>query len=407
MPKTPSMTAAEAESAIGQPRGSARVTSENRHLFRKWLTARGLNSAFVGGLSVTELGLAYNDASDVQFNRVKAKYEKAKAEDGIEEGDAEQAASSDATATATTTAGAGVAGNAADASRQIAEAIAKLMALQSGACDPEQVRSIVRAEIANIPPRVIEIRDRDVLVGKVEGRQHPRFADLVRVLSQRDARGWYSNVWLSGPPGAGKTHGADTAAKALGAHFHFNGALLMAHELLGFIDANGRYHATPFRRAFEHGGVYLFDEIDGSDNSAILPLNAALANGSCAFPDATVPRHPDFRVIASANTWGLGATADFVGRAKIDAAIRSRFPVRLSWDYDPDLEAAICGNETFARRVQKARAKAQAAGLKVVIDPRASIAGAALIAAGYTEDQAASMTYLADLSADQRKNLGE
>jgi cobaltochelatase CobS len=177
----------------------------------------------------------------------------------------------------------------------------------------------------------------------------------------------------------------------------------MPHELLGFIDAAGRYHRTPFREAFEHGGVYLFDEVDGSDNAALLALNAALANGRASFPDAQIERHKDCRIIATANTWGLGATADYVGRSKIDAAFLSRFPVRLPWDYDTALEVAISGNADFARRVQAARERARAAGLKVLIDPRATMAGAALIAAGLTHDEAASLTYLANLSPEQKK----
>lgn len=91
MPKIPSMTVAEAEAAIGQPRGSARVTSANRGGFRKWLTARGIPSLATGGLSVTELQLAYNDTSDEQFNRVLGKLRRAAEEDGIKLEDVQDA----------------------------------------------------------------------------------------------------------------------------------------------------------------------------------------------------------------------------------------------------------------------------------------------------------------------------
>jgi hypothetical protein len=100
---------------------------------------------------------------------------------------------------------------------------------------------------------------------------------------------------------------------------------------------------------------------------------------------------------------GLGANADYVGRAKIDAAFLSRFPVRLDWQYDEVLERAICGNEDFASRVQRARERAKSAGIKVLITPRDSIAGAALIAAGMSSDEAAQVTYLANLSPEQRR----
>jgi MoxR-like ATPase len=128
-----------------------------------------------------------------------------------------------------------------------------------------------------------------------------------------------------------------------------------------------------------------------------------MENGLCAFPDAIVERHADCIVIAAGNTWGLGATADYVGRNKLDGAFLDRFHVRLDWQYDVALEVAISGNEKWTRRVQAARERARAAGLKVLITPRASQAGAALIEAGMTMDEAAELTYLANLTKDQRK----
>jgi hypothetical protein len=74
----------------------------------------------------------------------------------------------------------------------------------------------------------------------------------------------------------------------------------------------------------------------------------------------------------------------------------------LSWNIDQTFEAAISGNESWARRVQAARARAQAAGLKVMIDVRMTQSGAALIAAGMSEQEAADATYLANVTADQR-----
>jgi cobaltochelatase CobS len=114
-------------------------------------------------------------------------------------------------------------------------------------------------------------------------------------------------------------------------------------------------------------------------------------------------RHPDSLIIATANTWGLGATADYVGRSKLDAAFLSRFPIRIHWDYDEKLEQQICGNVQWAKRVQKARRAAKKAGIKVIICPRISIGGAALINAGMDEDKAAKLTYLANLTPEQRQ----
>lgn len=291
-----------------------------------------------------------------------------------------------------------------DAASQLASLIAQMA---GSAINPETVARIVderiNAALASIPSVKIECKGFDGVSRDVAGHQHPLFKTLLRAASSRMANGFAPNVWIAGPAGSGKTHAGHMLADALGLPFHLNGALSMAFELLGFIDAGGNYHRTPFREAYENGGVYMFDEVDGSDNAALLALNAALANGHAAFPDMAIKRHPDCIIIGSANTWGLGATAEYVGRAKIDAAFLSRFPVRLNWQYDTALEIAISGNEGFARRVIAARERAAQAGVKVLIDPRASQAGAALIAAGMTSDEAANLTYLANLSADQRR----
>ena len=254
------------------------------------------------------------------------------------------------------------------------------------------INRMVEAKLEGTQTVRIEVGRADGSVGKVDGHSHPKLATLLRALSVKQANGFAVNVFLVGSTSSGKTHGAGQAAKALGRTFGAHGAMMMQHELMGFIDANGHYHRTPFRDAFENGGVVLLDEVDSWDASVTLSLNAALANGYASFPDGMIPRHPDCIIIGGANTHGSGATAEFVGRNRLDAAFLSRFPVRIEWNPDPALEVAISGNPEFARRVQAARERARSAGLKHLIDARQMQAGAALIAAGFTSDEAADMT---------------
>lgn len=130
--------------------------------------------------------------------------------------------------------------------------------------------------------------------------------------------------------------------------------------------------------------MFLFDEIDASAPAALLAFNAALANGVCAFPDAVIPRHADFIAIAAANTFGLGGTNDYVGRMKQDAAFIDRF-VFLAWEVDEALELATCGNLEWCKRVQKVRDRVHTKGIKVIVSPRASYYGAALLEQGIDE----------------------
>ena len=292
-----------------------------------------------------------------------------------------------------------------DTARQLAALLAKL-AGNAGAAplDEERVIALIREHSQAPVVHQVEIKRGDDVV-KIEGAQHPKLPLLAKVLSSRMSNGFVPNVWLYGPTASGKTHSAEQLAEGMGAKFYMHGAMSMAHELTGFVDAAGNYHRTPFRDAFEHGGICLLDEVDSWDGQVTLALNAPLANGQCAFPDGMVKRHRDCIIIAAGNTTGSGATADFVGRNRLDAAFLSRFAVKIEWQRDPAIEYAITQNDQWTKRVIAARNRAEAAGIKHLIDPRHSQAGAALIAAGIDADTVAGMTYLAGLPDAQRRTV--
>ena len=149
-------------------------------------------------------------------------------------------------------------------------------------------------------------------------------------------------IWMQGPPGTSKSTLAEQVSTALGLPFHY----IQCHEMMtdsslfGYRDATGVMHRTPFREAFEHGGVFLLDEVDNGNPNLLAALNSALANGHAVFADEPVLRHKDFRVIATANTAGLGPEAGFIGRNGVDAATRDRF-VTVHVPIDTKLEAAL------------------------------------------------------------------
>ena len=251
-------------------------------------------------------------------------------------------------------------------------------------------------------PRVIVRHPEGEQIGELPEVRHKSLEALLKACATRDASGSSLNVWLSGPAGSGKTKAATQVAEALGLTFGFHGAMTFEHQLMGYMDAAGNYHPTQFVTLYENGGLCLLDEVDAGANEPLLALNGALANGMLSRPDnKIIQRHPDFVCIAAGNTWGQGATAEYIGRAKLDAAFLDRFPVKIDWGYDEKLERLLSGNNDWARRVQKARKAAIKHGLKVVITPRATIAGAALIASGHTPDEAAALTYLASLTPEQ------
>lgn len=276
-----------------------------------------------------------------------------------------------------------------------------------GGVDEVKLQQIVDARIADAVQRLVkrvEVKVPELEVRDV-GMQHEMFETLLHACNARTPDGHRLNVWLKGPAGSGKTTAARNVAKALGLMFTFNGAISTEYALTGFIDASGRYNRTPFRDAWEHGGVYLFDEVDSSNPNAVLAFNAALANGVFAFPDGIVPRHPDCVIIAGANTAGNGASSEYNGRFKQDAAFLDRF-VYLEWGVDEKLESAISPNAAWTERVQSIRAKVTERGVKGhLVTPRATVYGAALLAAGLSQKQVEAMVLRKGLSDEVWNNV--
>lgn len=286
------------------------------------------------------------------------------------------------------------------------EAIAKRVA--EGVAGPIALKAAEKAIADATIPRPITVIRKDGEgneTGKTDlGHQHMTFETLLKVCTTRGGDGYALNTWLVGPAGSGKTTAAKNVAKAMGLPFYFNGAIDNEYKLLGFTDAQGRIVSRPFREAWVNGGVYLFDEVDASLPGAVLAFNAALANGSCDFPDGNIERHADCIVIACANTFGSGATSEYVGRMKMDAAFVDRF-VQLQWDYDETLERALSGNDTWVRKVHKVRKAVRDLGIRHVVSPRASMFGAAMLANGFPEVEVIEMTVRKGLSDEQWSSI--
>jgi len=292
-----------------------------------------------------------------------------------------------------------------DRAADLADALRAAMRDSTPRLDSNAVKAIVKDMIKDLRPGVARMEVTVIKDGESKttdvGLTHSQFPKLVQRINAR------VNTWIAGPTGSGKTHAVEQAARALGLPFYFNGAIDTEYKLSGFVDAAGRVVSTPFRTAFTQGGVYLFDEVDASMPAAVLAFNAALSNGSCDFPgaDQPVPKHPDFRCVAGANTWGNGATIEYVGRAKLDAAFLDRFAF-LRWDYDEKLERALSPDPDWCVFVQKLRAVAKLRGLKVILSPRASIIGGTLLQAGVSREDVIAELITNKMTAESAAALG-
>ncbi|MCQ2059743.1 MAG: AAA family ATPase [Bacteroidaceae bacterium] len=204
---------------------------------------------------------------------------------------------------------------------------------------------------------------------------HAKFDTVLKFVKMNEP------VFMTGAAGCGKNVICKQVAKALGLDFYFTNAVTQEYKLTGFTDASGVYHETQFYQAFKNGGLFMLDEMDASIPEVLVILNAAIANRYFDFPtgkDADgnevggfTEAHPDFRVIAAGNTFGLGADYDYVGRNQLDAASLDRFAL-VRVDYDKDIELSVCDNDyelvNFCDDFRKA---AEKAGVRTIVSYRA------------------------------------
>lgn len=435
MARTSEFNPDDLEGEIGA-RGATRVNSDNRRAVQNWCIASGVASIYTKSLTVGALDAIYNDTANREL--VKARAEAGKQAfpgpqeptgpvlSGLPQAPANTrpapvplawkppvAPETPPMAQTEPQRMPAVSPIGTDADRR-AQQIAEAMRLMAAATAPAAVeapkldedRVIELVKLHSAKPDHVTITVQSATPREpVTLSDTPRHALFPRVLR---AIGAALNVLIVGPAGSGKTTIAEQVAEALSLPFYMTGAVDSPYKLLGFRDAQGRYEPTAFRRAFEHGGVFLFDEMDASSPSALLAFNAALANGYADFPDGMVKRHADFRVIAAANTYGAGRDRQYVGRNQLDAASRDRF-VTLPMDYDARLERLLAGPDQLAGAwcafVQAARAASRTLKIQHVISPRATLQGAALLAAGESLDDTIDATLWRGLEAEQAAKI--
>lgn len=233
---------------------------------------------------------------------------------------------------------------------------------------------------------------------------HNLFDKVLKILTSTNRK--EKNIMLVGPAGSGKTNMVSQVADVLQLQFYpmAVGLQTTKSDLLGFINATGKYIPSCIRKAYENGGVLLLDEFDAAHAGVVTILNSLLANKVYSFPDKEVKKHKDFHCFVACNTYGTGANLDYIGRNRLDGATLDRFVV-LDFNYDTKLEKRLTHNDGWYEIVNKIRQNAQELGIKIIISPRACMDGADLIEAGFNVEEAISMTIFKGCTEDVKQKL--
>ena len=262
--------------------------------------------------------------------------------------------------------------------------------------DRAEVAEIARTVATDIAANIVTpTRTIVVVSGVTREIDAPTHCALPGVLRTAGLR---KHVLMVGPAGSGKSTLAENCATALDLPFYTQSCYpqMPPSNLIGWDDAGGNFHETMFIRAFTTGGVFCLDELDNSHPSTLVLLNEAISNGRIAIDGRMVHKHPDFILLATANTFGRGISRTYAGRQELDVTTLDRFRVKVV-DYDEDLELAAChatgaSDETITRTLHMVRTvrsrAADNAALRIVASPRASIGMCEELTAGASWDEA-------------------
>ena len=246
----------------------------------------------------------------------------------------------------------------------LGQELVKLMGTELASKTESIIKEKMDAYVADkVICKVVQIGDLPQV--KMDDVTHAKFEEVLKFVAMDEP------VMMVGPAGTGKNVIASQVAKALGLEFYFSNAITQEYKLTGFVDAMGNYQKTQFFDAFTKGGVFLLDEIDASIPEALVILNCAIANRYFDFPKVgRVYAHKDFRVIACANTYGTGASTEYVGRNQLDGASLNRFAVE-EINYDPRIEEYVArGNKDVLDFCREFRRIAMNNGAHIIVSYR-------------------------------------
>lgn len=239
-------------------------------------------------------------------------------------------------------------------------------------------------------------------------------------------------IAVRGPAGNGKSTGIKGVLESAGyTIYHLDCTdSTTVDQLIGGLepvpDGKGgikmQFKEGVFARAFndEKGAVQL-DEFDALDPRITMALQSALHRAAVGKKrTVSCPDHAfgslvaagDCPIVVSMNTWGTGATREYVGRNAIDAASLDRFDTIINTDYQCEAEMlekmglAPTDRAKLLKEVFSLRKKIQEKGLRVLLSTRRVLnMGECVLALNCTVPKAISREFVERLDEYDRAAL--
>ena len=238
-----------------------------------------------------------------------------------------------------------------DAANQLAALIQQLTQSSAAPLDEARVISLIQSHSA--APVVTQID-----LTKVDGAQSSNVVGVAHECFERSISHLTvgNQLYFYGRSGAGKSTTAKQLAAALDVPCFIMGAILSKFEVLGSLTPS-KYLPSVVRSWLESdGGLLCIDEIDASCPRALVTIMAIFDHdGELTFPDgATFKRTDNHKLIVTANTTGAGASSEYNGRARLDAATLNRF-IRIEHDYSDKIEKSLAPAQvvTYAQELRE------------------------------------------------------
>ena len=178
---------------------------------------------------------------------------------------------------------------------------------------------------------------------------HSKIKEIIRCLLVGD---W---PYMFGPSGAGKGFIVKQIGELLKQDVIDGGKIGEVHTILGYIDAQGRFRATPGFVACINGSIIFYDEFDNGNSDSRVAINTIYSNLRDKIDnpqskqyirfagEIDVPINPNMRMIAAGNTDGSGRDPDWPDRYPTDESIKERYKV-IYVPYDNRVEEKILKN---------------------------------------------------------------